>query len=159
MGWLRRHGWWGLLVISMMLVLFGVTDIASGGAADAGIPGGLTGRTVEDLERESPDAYGLFDFATRLNGWSLVMMGTLLSVIVLIPFRRGERWAWWTAWVLPIWAAGVPIFYLIAGVHADQPPPPPMISGPIMAVLCAAILLVTVREAPTSAEESASDLA
>ena len=90
MGRLRRHGWWGLLIISVMLVLFGLTDIASGGAADVGIPEGLTGRTIADLERESPDAYGVFDFATRLNGWSLITLGTLLSAIVLIPFRAGS---------------------------------------------------------------------
>ena len=126
-----------------MLALFGLTDIASGAAADAGIPQGLTGRTIDDLEAESPDAYGLFDFASRVNGWSLVLLGVLLAVIGLIPFRRHERWAWWTLWALPIWAAGGPAFYVVAGVEPDQPPPPPMVSGPIVAVLCAAVLLVT----------------
>jgi hypothetical protein len=46
-------------------------------------------------------------------------------------------------WLLPVWAAGVFVLYLVAGVRADQPPPPPMISGPIFAVLGAAILLVS----------------
>ena len=133
-----------------MLALFGATDIASGAAADVGIPQGLTGRTIHDLEAESPDAYGLFDFASRVNGWSLVMLGVLLSVIVLIPFRRGDRWAWWSLWALPIWAAVVPVFYLVAGVQPDQPPPPPMVSGPIVAILCAAILLVTRHGRPSS---------
>ena len=150
MSWLRRHSWWGLLAVSVMLALFGATDIASGAAADVGIPQGLTGRTIADLEAESPDAYGLFDFASRVNGWSLVMLGVLLSVIVLIPFRRGDQWAWWTLWTLPIWAAVVPVFYLVAGVQPDQPPPPPMVSGPIVAVLCAAILFVTRPARPSS---------
>lgn len=140
---LRRQGWWGLLAISTMLALFGVIDIVSGAAADIAIPQGLTGRTIDELEAESPDAYGLFDFAARSNGWSLVLLGVLLAVLVLIPFRRGERWAWWTAWALPIWAAGVPIFYLVAGIQPDQPPPPPMVSGPVVAILSAAILLLT----------------
>ena len=143
MRWLRRHAWWGLLAVSVTFVVFGVTDIVSGAAADVAIPEGLTGRTIEDLEADSADAYGLFDFASRVNGWSLVLIGVLLAVIILIPFRRAERWAWWTAWTLPIWAAGVPVFYLVAGVQPDRPPPPPMVSGPIVAILCAAILLVT----------------
>lgn len=58
MVWLRRHGWWGLFAVSVMLILFGSTDIASGAAADELIPQGLTGRTIEDLEAESPDAFG-----------------------------------------------------------------------------------------------------
>lgn len=149
MAWLRRHSWWGLFAVSVLLALFGLTDIASGAAADVGIPQGLTGRTIDDLEAESADAYGLFDFASRVNGWSLVVLGGLLAVIVLIPFQRRERWAWWALWALPIWAAGVPVFYLVAGVQSDQPPPPPMVSGPIIGVLCAAILLVT-RPAPSN---------
>jgi hypothetical protein len=75
MVWLRRHAWWALLAVSVMLLLFGATDIASGAAADELIPQGLTGRTIEDLEAESPDAFGLFDFAARINGWTLVLMG------------------------------------------------------------------------------------
>ncbi|MBA2632084.1 MAG: hypothetical protein H0U86_03615 [Chloroflexi bacterium] len=149
MSWLRRHSWWGLLAVSVMLALFGVTDIVSGAAADVGIPQGLTGRTIAELEAESADAYGLFDFGARVNGWSLVMLGVLLSVLVLIPFRRGDRWAWWILWALPIWAAVVPAFYLVAGVQPDQPPPPPMVSGPVIAIVCAAILLVT-RPGPPS---------
>lgn len=143
MAWLRRHAWWGLLAVSVTIILFGVTDIASGAAADRLIPQGLTGRTIEDLESESPDAFGLFDFAVRSNGWTLVLVGVLLAVIVLVPFRRGERWAWLAAWALPIWAAVVPVFYLVAGVEPGQPPPPPMVSGPIVAILCVAILLVS----------------
>ena len=140
MGWLGRHAWWGLLVVSVLFVVFGIIDIASGAAADVGIPQGLTGRTIAELEAESADAYAMFDFVTRVNGWSLVLLGALLSVIVLVPFRRGERWAWWTAWALPIWAVAVPVFYLVAGLAPGQPLPPPLISGPIVAVLCAAVL-------------------
>jgi hypothetical protein len=143
MRWLRRHAWWGLLAVSVMIMLFGATDIASGAAADGLIPQALTGKTIQQLGAESADAYGMFDFTVRSNGWSLVLLGLLLALIVLIPFRRGERWAWWAAWALPIWAAVVPIFYLVAGVHPDQPPPPPMVSGPTVAIICAAILLVT----------------
>ena len=46
-------------------------------------------------------------------------------------------------WLLPIWAGSILVFYLVVGVEPDQPPPPLMISGPILAVLCAAILLVS----------------
>jgi hypothetical protein len=150
MTWLRRHVWWGLLAVSVSFVLFGATDIASGAAADALIPQALTGKTIQQLEAESADAYGMFDFGVRINGWSLVLLGVLLALIVLIPFRRGERWAWWALWVLPIWAAVVPVFFLVAGVQPDQPPAPPMVSGPIVAIMCAAILLVTRPSKPAS---------
>ena len=143
MRWLERHAWWGLLVFAVMIVAFGFTDLAAGPVADAGIPLALTGMTLEQLRAESPAAYRLFDIFTRANGWSLAMMGLLASAILVFGFRRDHRWAWWVMWLLPIWSAGVFIFYVVAGVRADQPPPPPMISGPIVAVLSAAILLVS----------------
>jgi hypothetical protein len=141
--WLRRHAWWGLLLVTLLLVAFGVTDVFVGPAADRGIPLGLTGMSIEQLEAESPSAYRLFDFFTRVNGNSLVMIGLLASAILLFGFRLDQRWAWWTMWVLPIWAIGAATLYLIAGVVPDQPPPPPLVSGPIIAVLCIAILLVS----------------
>jgi hypothetical protein len=143
MRWLSQHAWWGLALFAIVFVLFGLTDIASGAAADPAIPRGLTGRTIAELEAESPAAYQMFDFLTRINGWSLVLIGALLTVIVFIPFRGGERWAWWTMWAVPVWSIGVALFYVVVGTRPDQPPPPPMVSGPIVAALSVAILLVS----------------
>lgn len=143
MGWLKGHAWWGLLLISLTFVAFGVTDILVGPAADPGIPLGLTGMTLDQLQAESANGYRLFDFLTRANGSSLLLAGLLLTAILLFAFRRNQLWAWWTMWLLPVWAAGAAAFYLVAGVVPDQPPPPPMVSGPIIAVLAAAILAVS----------------
>lgn len=145
MDWLERHAWWGLLVFAVVLVLFGVLDMVSGPAADRAIPLGLTGMTIEELQASSRAAYGLFDFFTRVNGWSLVLVGSLMAAIVLIPFRRNEPWAWWTMWLLPVWAIGAAVFYVVAGLAPGQPPPPPLVSGPIIAGLSAGILLVSIR--------------
>lgn len=143
MRWLERHSWWGLVFVAVTLVVFGVTDMSSGAVADPAIPLGLTGMTLEDLRTEGPAAYRMFDFFTRVNGWSLVIAGLLTASILFIPFRRDEPWAWWTMWLLPAWAAGAAVFYVVAGMQPDQPPPPPLLSGPIVAVLTAAILLLS----------------
>ena len=73
----------------------------------------------------------------------LVLIGLLFTAVLLFAFRQNQRWAWWTMWLLPVWAASILVFYLVVGVQPDQPPPPPMVSGPILAVFCAAILLVS----------------
>ena len=38
-----------------------------------------------------------------MGAWGISWVGfeILALVIILIPFRRKERWAWWTLWVLP----------------------------------------------------------
>jgi hypothetical protein len=143
MGWLERHAWWGLLVIMLAFVAFGVTDLLEGAAADRAIPLGLTGVTLEQLQADGGPAYRLFDFFTRANGISLLLVGLWGTAILLFGFRRNRRWAWWTMWLLPAWAASALALYLVFGVDPNQPPPPPMISGPIVAVLAAAILAVS----------------
>ena len=143
MRWLERHAWWGLLLIAATLVIFGITDIVSGAAADPAIARALTGMTLQELEADGPEAYRLFDFMTRVNGWSLVLAGSLASAVLVFSFRKGSRWAWGAMWLLPIWALGVPAFYLVAGLAEGEPLPPPMISGPIVALFAVAILIVT----------------
>jgi hypothetical protein len=119
------------------------TDIISGVEADPLIPLGLTGLTLLQLEAESAQAYRLLDFGVRAGGAQLVVIGLSMIAILLFAYRRGERWAWWTMWTLPAWAASAFVLNLAYGVAPGQAPPPPMISGPIFAVLAAAILLVS----------------
>jgi hypothetical protein len=46
-------------------------------------------------------------------------------------------------WFMPVWTAGIGAFYFVVGVEPTRPPPPPMVSAPILAVISAAILLVS----------------
>jgi hypothetical protein len=140
---IQRRAWSGLLLVALLLVVFGVVDVVSGTAADRAIPLAVTGMTLDELEAAGPDAYRIYDFYTRVNGWSLVLAGTMAAAVVVFSFRRGQRWAWWAAWALPIWAVGAAAFYLVVGIAPGQAPPPPMISGPIVAVLCVFLLAVT----------------
>ena len=143
MRWLERHAWWGLLFMTVTLVAFGVGDVLVGPPADRGIPLGLTGMTLEELQAEGSASYRLFDFFTRVNGNSLLLAGLFGTAILLFAFRRDQPWAWWTMWLLPLWGVGAAALYLVAGVHAGQPPPPPLVSGPIFAAVAAVILFVS----------------
>lgn len=145
MTWLERHGWWGLAFMTVVIVLFGVGDVMAGAAADVAIPMSLTGLTLDELEAESAAGYRLVDLYTRGNGLTLVLAGLLATAVLVFAYRRHRRWAWWTMWLLPAWAASVPVFYLIVGLAPGQPPPPPMISGPIFALVAIVILLSGAR--------------
>jgi hypothetical protein len=37
----------------------------------------------------------------RADGLASVGLGLFGSLIAIIPFRRGERWAWWALWFYP----------------------------------------------------------
>jgi hypothetical protein len=143
MAWLQRSAWWGLVGLTVIIGLFGLTDISGGITADPGIPAGITGKTPPELEAESASAYRLLDFVARVGGANLVVIGILMTTILLVPFRRGQRWAWWVMWTLPAWATAASLTIFIYGVAPGEAPPPPMISGIIFAILAAAILVVS----------------
>lgn len=142
MGALRRRSWLILAAMSVLVALFGLGDLIVGVTFDPAIALGLTGLSLAELQAESTAGYRLVDFGARSGGISLIVIGTLLTAIVVIPFQEGRRWAWWAMWALPAWATGAFILIAAFGVAAGQAPPPPMVSGPIFAALAAAILLV-----------------
>jgi hypothetical protein len=141
MSGVRRRLWWGLLAIAVLIVFFGIGDVQGGVTVDPGIALAVVGLSPAEIESESAAAYRMWDFATRSAGATLAVVGVLMAVILAVPYRAGERWAWWLMWILPLWAVVVPVMFLTFGTASGQPPAPPMISGPILAVVAAGILL------------------
>ena len=120
----------------------------------------VSGLLPADVEAAEPIGYRLYDFATRMGGLNLVFIGLLLTSILAVPYRLGQRWAWATMWLLPAWSLAVPLAFLAFGMSPGTPLPPPAISGPIVAVVTTIVLLVdrgrflgrVVREASLSVE-------
>ena len=142
---MRPRLWWVLAFFTLVLIVFGATDIVNGVQADPGITLALSGMTPDEVRAEDPVGYRLYDFATRSNGVLLALLGVVLTTIIAIPYRSGQRWAWAVTWVFPVWAAVVPILYLSFGIAPGQPPAPPMVSGPIIAVITALVLIADAR--------------
>ena len=142
---LRDRAWWYLVAFSGLIVVFGLGDVLVGAVADPGIALGLTGLTLPELEAQSAAAYRMFDFTTRTQGWNLAVIGALLLADLLIPYRAGKRWAWWVLWLLPAWSLGVAGLYLLIGLAPGQPPPPPLVSGPVLGAIAAVVLLLDRR--------------
>jgi hypothetical protein len=142
---LELRGWIVLAVLAATLVLFGQGDVRQGLSADPAISFGLTGKTLAELRAESPDAYEVADVGVRGEGLSLIAIGFLLLAILGTAYRTGQRWAWWTMWILPLWGLSVSVRFLLVDLAPGTPPPPPMVSGPIFFLICAAVLLGSAR--------------
>ena len=145
----RRRAWWFLVFVAVVLVVFGIVDMVSGAQADPGISLAIAGASPDEVRSVDPLGYRLFDFATRGLGLALVVLGLLFGAVLLGPYRRGRPWAWAAAWLLPAWAIAVPLLYLAFGTTPGQPPAPPMVSGPIIAIVAAAVLLSDRGRFPT----------
>jgi hypothetical protein len=156
---LRRRVWWYLVAFSVLISLFGVGDVIGGISVDPGITIGLSGLTLAELQAESEAGYRLYDFASRAQGLVLVVIGVLMTVILVIPYRAGMGWAWYAMWTLPAWSFGVLGLYLAFGVDPRQPPPPPMLSGPLLGGIAVAVLLLEWRRFFGDQKEVTSPLA
>ena len=131
-----------LLAIAAIFVIFGIGDILAGPTADPAITTAVSGMRPADVEAAEPIGYRLYDFATRMGGLNLILIGLLLASILAVPYRLGQRWAWATMWLLPAWALAVPVLFFSFGQAPGTPIPPPAISGPIVAAVTAVTLLV-----------------
>ncbi len=129
--------------MTVLVAVIGFSPVIQGINEDASVPLGITGMTAAQLQAASAQSYRLLDFEVRSSGIALIVIGTLLSAVLLGAFRQNRPWAWWMMWVLPLWGASVFVLILAIGVAPGQAPPAPMISGLIIAVLSAALLLVS----------------
>jgi len=143
---IERHSWKVFLLISIILGLFGMGDILQGMSADPAIANSITGVAWEELQVSSPKIANLIDLQVRSGGSQLVMLSILSIAICLAGYRRGERWAWYTLWVFPIWTALAFVTFLTAERQPDFPPPPPMLSAPVFFVVSVLALLLPIRK-------------
>jgi hypothetical protein len=145
-----------LTAIAALLVIFGIGDIQQGPKADPAITTAISGKLPAEVEAAEPTGYRLYDFAIRMGGLNLVVIGLLLAVIALIPYRAGRRWAWNAMWLLPGWALAVPALYAAFGPAPGTPLPPPTISGPILAGVAGLSLLADRRRFALGRDEAPS---
>ena len=85
-------------------------------------------------------------------------LGVLLTIVLAIPYRRAEWWAWCAAWLLPAWSAAVFLLAVVHGTAAGQAISGVAWSGAGIAIVVAALLLVDLGRFRTGTEPlTASD--
>ena len=139
---IRRRAWWLLLGLIAIFGLFATGDIAAGIAFEPRTVISLTGRTVDQLQAESASAYRMLDYVVRAGGITFVMLAVVLVAILLVPYRAGQRWAWWTMWLFPAWMAAVLVLNTATGTAPGQGLSDTATSAPVILVISAAVLLV-----------------
>ncbi|MGW2698008.1 hypothetical protein [Streptomyces sp. NPDC001296] len=107
----RTIAWIGLTVIGLFLLMAPIMDILSD--YTHGLPSDhapvftkLAGTPFSTVKSSAP---GAAHYITTLEyGYALheLTFALLFLLIVLVPFRRGERWAWFACWIVLIAAIG-----------------------------------------------------
>jgi hypothetical protein len=122
----RRHhspwltaAWVGLLVLGGFYV-FGATadltaDARTGIPADhAGTFASLAGASWPAAQHAAPGTTAYVTLLERGYAIHELVFAILFLIILSVPFRRRQRWAWWACWTLTIANVG---YTLTFGTH------------------------------------------
>jgi hypothetical protein len=115
---------WGLLTVASTFVASSALWVA---LTPAGDQTELTGRAWEQFALQDPEVAYLFSRQLTIIGFQGAGFGLLAAVVSVIPYRRGERWAWYALWLFPVTIGGIaarmlidqyPAGYYYAGITA-----------------------------------------
>jgi hypothetical protein len=122
----RRHAprwqtasWIGLILLGAFNVYAAAADLAA--TAGTGLPGdhsgtftAVAGRAWASFKAAQPGAAHYITLAERGYALHELTFAILFLVIVVIPLRAGQRWAWGACWIVLIAYLG---YTLTFGVH------------------------------------------
>lgn len=59
--------------------------------------------TLGQIQTSSPLLYNYIVELWQRHSFNGLLYALFGILIVVIPFRKGERWAWYIMWIFPIW--------------------------------------------------------
>jgi hypothetical protein len=141
----ESSAWVLFLIIGVLEILFGGSDMIAGIENDPAILVSSTGRTPAELKAQDLLIYKAMDQQQKIIGYNLLMTGALISIVSLTAFRRGARWAWFTFWLIPVSVA----FLTVLSYNSRQPGEslaPPFYSGSLFTILTIVWLAMSYRK-------------
>jgi cbb3-type cytochrome oxidase subunit 1 len=97
----EKYGWVVFLFLGLLWVVVGIVQVFSPGEllrTDAQL---ITGLSWSELKASSPIATDLVRFHYGGMGLLKTSWSFLVLAITLTGYRKGEKWAWYTLWLVP----------------------------------------------------------
>lgn len=144
----RSVAWVIVLMSGAFLAIGAVFDLATDAAGRLPSDHEITFRAVTGIgwAQAAAVVHPVTPYVTRAEaGYAAyeLLLGLLLLIVAAIPLRRGERWAWWSCWLL-VCAFGA--FAVLFGAHD---------SGDLGAAIIVGLLVVLALGASAPAEQAA----
>ena len=105
-----KYGWVLFLGLGLLWLVVGLTQVFNPATMIEDEAQHVTGMSIIELEASSPETTELVRFLYGAIGMLKTSWSLLVLAIILIPFRRGEKWAWYTLWLVPALLVGQGIF-------------------------------------------------
>jgi hypothetical protein len=106
----EKYGWVVYLLLGLLWLVVGLTQVFNpdGLLEDEALH--VTGMSSSELEASCPEATNLVRFIFGAVGMLKTSWSLLVLAITLTGYRRGEKWAWYTLWLVPALLVGQGIF-------------------------------------------------
>jgi hypothetical protein len=100
---------WILIAVSGVFFIFDGLVFLAGINPDPSLFQSLIGQSLSSFQASHPTQAGAMQYLFHGFGLLALGLGIFTIAISYVPYRRGERWAWYIAWYLPV-------FMLIAAI-------------------------------------------
>jgi hypothetical protein len=149
--WWHTASWAGLLLLGAFNLYAAAADLAADAGADlpgdhAGTFTALTGQTWTLFHAAQPAAAQYITLTERGYALHELVFAILFLIIVAIPLRAGQRWAWWACWTVLIAYLG---YTLTFGIHDST-----ILARSLIGVIALPILLLAQIPALTRARRA-----
>jgi hypothetical protein len=106
----EKYGWLVYLFLGLLWLVVGLIQVFNPEelANDEALH--ITGMSLSELEASFPEATELVRFLFGAVGMLKISWSLLVLAITLTGYRRGEKWAWYTMWLVPALLVGQGIF-------------------------------------------------
>jgi len=97
----EKYGWLVFLFLGLLWLVVGLNQIFLPDELIEKDVQHVTGMSLSELEASSPESIELVRFQMGIIGNLKTSWSLLVLAITLTGFRRGEKWAWYTLWLVP----------------------------------------------------------
>ena len=106
----EKYAWVVYLALGLLWLVVGLTQVFNPDALLEDDAQYVIGMSLSELEASSPEANELVRSLYGAIGMLKTSWSLLVLAITLTGYRRGEKWAWYTLWLVPALLVGTGVF-------------------------------------------------
>jgi hypothetical protein len=97
----EKYAWIIIFVFGLLSVIAAPINLL-GTPPNPPSPESTTDLSLDEMAVRIPGIRGYISGISRQLGNFLLTMGVLLMGIAAVPYRKGEKWAWYVCWIIPV---------------------------------------------------------
>lgn len=117
----EKYAWIAFFLLGAIFLVSAVPH-AFGFNTDPALVKSISGTTPDDLKDSNPTFFDLYSYYFMGGALSDIGFAFLITVISATAYRRGDRWAWYAFWLVPVYFLGwVALSFTIESSSSTRP--------------------------------------